>query len=175
MAHPEQQAFFSRVKAKFPDKFRRVTIYDMGSLDVNGSLKDMFEDSNYTGIDIHPGKNVDIISKVHEFTNPNLADTIVSGEMLEHDRHWVSSLNRMFQLLKPGGLMVISAAGPARAEHGTRRSGNNEQNMWGTDPDYYRNISFEMIHTWLADIYPIAEFHFEYGRNQEDSYFYLVK
>ena len=39
--------------------------------------------------------------------------------MLEHDEYLPLSLAKMFELLKPGGLLIITAAGFGRAEHGT--------------------------------------------------------
>ena len=146
MAHREQRQFFERVKHMHPWSFKDVHVLDCGSLDVNGSLRDLFEGGSYTGIDIVPGRNVDIVSPVHEFglmlSKPadELFDTIVSGEMLEHDPHWRESLKRMYELLKPHGLLAISCAGPGRPEHGTRRSGTGVWTNPAT-PDYYLNIS----------------------------------
>jgi len=37
---------------------------DVGSFDVNGSLKDLFDD--YTGIDMREGPNVDIVANSHK-------------------------------------------------------------------------------------------------------------
>jgi len=171
MAHKAQHDFFIKIKEKFPNNFKNVVVYDFGSRDINGSLKDMFENSSYTGIDIHAGKNVDIVCKAHEFKG-QLADTVVSGSMLEHDLFWDYSLLNMFRNLKDGGLMVVSAAGPGFQEHGTRKSGNEE---WGSDPDYYKNITFPMLVKVFDYIGDVKEFYFEYGNQGYDTYFYLIK
>ena len=172
MAHPEQRQFFERVKHMHPWSFKDVHVLDCGSLDVNGSLRDLFEGGSYTGIDIVAGRNVDIAVPVHEFGSPNSPgfigdtvkfDTIVSGEMLEHDPHWRESLKRMYELLKPRGLLAISCAGPGRPEHGTRRSGTG---VW-TDPatpDYYLNISQE-------DIAEVFQFKLHTGVHQGEALF----
>lgn len=144
MAHREQRQFFERVKHMHPWSFQDGRVLDCGSLNVNGSLRDLFTGGTYLGIDIVPGKNVDYISSVHKFSSADGPfDTIVSGEMLEHDSHWRESLLRMYELLKPHGLLAISCAGPGRPEHGTRRTGA----VWTdpAEPDYYRNISQEDI------------------------------
>ena len=172
MAHPEQHNFFLKVREKFPNKFKNVNVLDFGSLDVNGSLKDLFEDSKYIGIDIHEGKNVDVISKAHEFKIDTLADTVVSGEMLEHDEYWMESLLNMYNCLKEGGLMVVSAAGDNRLEHGTGNAGDPW--IWGTSPNYYKNITFQMICEFCQKI-SVSEFYFEYGVGKFDVYFYLIK
>lgn len=150
MAHPEQRAFFEFVRHLHPWAFHNVRALDCGSLDVNGSLRDLFTGGTYIGIDVVPGRNVLIVLPVHEFgpRDPKWAadfifDTVVSAEMLEHDPHWRASLLRMYELLKPGGLLVISCAAPGRPEHGTRRTGE----VWTdpANPDYYRNVSADDI------------------------------
>lgn len=184
MSHPAQRQFFEQLKAKYPNFFDRVTVLDCGSLDVNGSLKDFFTNSNYTGIDIHPGPGVDIVCKVHEWVNSTRYDVIVSGEMLEHDEHWDKSLQRMYEMTRPGGLLAISAAGEGRAEHGTAQTdGMNgyagTDGLWGTSPDYYRNITEEMfidalgIHRLLVP--PFSVWDIEENSVDHDIYFWGLK
>ena len=171
MAHPEQQRFFERIKAKYPDKFKGVSVADFGSMDLNGSLKDIFVDSTYVGVDIRPGKNVDVISKAHEYHSEPL-DTVVSGEMLEHDEHWMASLFNMYHLLKDNGLMAISTAGWARWEHGTAKTDGE----MGTSPDYYKDFTEDDFKRFIAKLpKPPKEFGIEHDRNGQDIFFYCVK
>lgn len=174
MAHREQQEFFDRIKTRYPDKFKGVSVIDFGSLDVNGSLRHLFVNSLYIGVDIVAGKNVDMISEAHKFTRDPV-DVIVSGEMLEHDEHWLESLCNMYRLLKSGGLMAVSAAGPKRAEHGTKRTGA----QWGTAPDYYENITDGKLRRFMQGLpnqpYPFQEWSIEIGTEMRDAYFHGVK
>lgn len=172
MAHKEQRDYFRRVKKSYPQFFEGVRVLDCGSLDVNGSIKEFFTDCEYVGIDIVDGKNVDHVSKTHEYKDKPF-DVVVSGEMLEHDEHWKKSLRNMYDLLKDGGLMAISAAGKGRPEHGTRRTGRGD--IWGTNPDYYRNILEEDF----EDVFDLdKEFAFwetEYCNSHKDVYFHGIK
>lgn len=136
MAHPEQQEFFRNIRARFPDEFKGVKVIDCGSLDVNGSLRSLFDSVEYIGVDIAAGRGVDIVSKIHELSFKEVFDVVVSGEMLEHDEYWRDSLRKMYDMCKSGGLIIISAAGEGRPEHGTTRTGAH----WGTSHDYYKNI-----------------------------------
>ncbi len=157
MAHPEQRQFFERVKHMHPWSFKDVNVLDCGSLNVNGTLRDLFTGGTYTGVDVVAGPGVDVVGKVHEFGIKHFSehdpaeckilvtpdfDTIVSAEMLEHDPYWRESLQRMYALLKPHGLLAISCAGPGRPEHGTPRT-TGPQAVWTdpANPDYYLNIS----------------------------------
>ena len=86
MAHTEQRNFCKSVKAKYPDFFKNKKVLDIGSLDINGSNRDLFENCDYIGLDVGEGKNVDIISIGHLFNGPdNHFDTIISTEVFEHD------------------------------------------------------------------------------------------
>jgi len=170
VAHPSQKDFFNNVKAKYPSNFTSVSVLDCGSLDINGSLKDLFSNSTYTGVDIVAGKNVDVVSKISDLSFNMQFDTLVSGEMLEHDETWRESLLTMYNLVKHGGLIAISCAGKDRPEHGTKKSDGNE---WGTG-DYYQNL--EPSH--LKTIYQDKMFktsHYEVNIPQHDTYFYGIK
>lgn len=167
MAHPEQRDFFEIVKARFPKNFRNIRVIDCGSLDVCGSAKDLFDGCEYLGVDIAPGPNVDRVGLIHQLTFSEEFDTVISGEMLEHDEHWQASMRKMYDMLKPGGLLALTAAGPTRPEHGTHRTGEK----WGTSPDYYRNI-------WPQDFLKVFDLDREFsawavsGRGTEDTYFW---
>lgn len=152
MAHRQQRKFFANLRKRFPGAFHQVRVVDCGSLDVNGSLKDLFTESEYIGVDIRPGKNVDLVSVVHQLPlEDGTFDTVVSAEMLEHDEHWRASLRRMTALLKPGGLLAISAAGAGRAVHGTEAVPDVDQMIYGTSPTYYRNLTPADLHEAFDD------------------------
>ena len=91
-----------------------IVILDLGSLDVNGSYKEIFDQPDwcYRGIDMAPGKNVDIVLQ-----NPyhwkeiasNSADVIISGQAFEHIEFFWISMIEIARVLKPGGLCCIIA------------------------------------------------------------------
>lgn len=169
MAHPAQRQFFERVKAKFPQSFTGVKVIDCGSLDVNGSLKSMFHDSSYLGVDIVRGQNVDLVRLVKDLSFNESFDTVVSGEMLEHSEFYQEDFRKMYQMLKHGGLLAISAAGKGRPEHGTRRTGD----LWGTNPDYYKNIEKEDVER-VFDL-PNEFTEYEILEENNDFYFWGIK
>ena len=179
MAHAAQRLFFATVKARYPDSFRRVRVLDCGSLNVNGTLRDFFEESDYLGVDIRAGRDVDLVSHIHALPDDlGPFDTVVSSEMLEHDGYWRHSLLRMYQVLKPGGLLVLSMAGEGRPEHGTRREQDrlSPDGLWGTAPDYYRNLKAEDLLELFRDFgieFDVALY--ETNPAAHDLYFYGVK
>jgi SAM-dependent methyltransferase len=168
MAHLEQQIFVERVKQKYPEYFTGVKVLDCGSLDINGNNRIHFHISDYLGIDLHQGRNVDRVCRVHEFKGGNF-DVVISTEMLEHDKFWKESLAAMYSLLRDDGLLVITAATTGREEHGTYR------HHWDASPgtlDYYENITKEMLESVLArDMF--SDYCIEIRKT--DIYFYGIK
>jgi len=89
----------------------RPTVLDVGSYDVNGTYRPLVEGLGwqYTGLDLQPGPNVDIVA-----SNPDrypiadgAYDVVISGSTMEHVARpwrWVPELVR---ILRPGGLLCI--------------------------------------------------------------------
>jgi hypothetical protein len=130
MAHQEQINFCKSVKEFMTDFFKGVSVLDIGSLDINGNNRYLFENYDYTGIDIGEGKNVDIVCKGHEF-KPN------GG----HQFDVVISIDN---LLKSGGLFLFTCATTGRPEHGTKRTSPSDSPFTSKAEDwedYYMNLT----------------------------------
>ena len=63
MAHEAQRQFLMQLKEQNQDRFKKPTVLDCGSLDINGNTRFLFDDPEYTGIDIGPGPNVDVVAE----------------------------------------------------------------------------------------------------------------
>lgn len=96
-------------------------ILDLGSQDVNGTYKAIFDDPlwNYQGMDMASGKNVDIVLSTpyhwKEVASSSV-DVLISGQAVEHiEFFWITFLE-IARVLKPGGLCCIIAPS-AGVEH----------------------------------------------------------
>jgi SAM-dependent methyltransferase len=177
MSHPEQQDFFKMVKAEFPEHFHFCDVLDVGSLDINGSNRDLFEECSYVGCDIMPGANVSDISKCGNLKYPSEQFyTIISGECFEHDMYFEESIKNIVRMLAIGGLFVMTCAGRNRPEHGTRRTETASSPLTAQIPewqDFYQNRTEE-------DFLKIPEFKkmsgfFHEARDGQDLYYCGVK
>ncbi len=137
MSHPDQVAYCQLTKARFPLSFKNKDVLDVWSLDINGNNRYLFDDCTYTGIDLWEGKNVDIVCSAHEFHPGKQYDTIISTEMLEHNKDWKDSLWNMYKLLVSGWLMIITCAWEWRPEHWTTRTSPADAPFTNS---YYMNI-----------------------------------
>lgn len=176
MAHPEQQHFCLSVKKRYPRFFKHVNVLDIGSLDINGNNRYLFEDYKYIGVDMGEGKNVDVVSKCHLYDSPISFDVVISTECFEHDPHWRETIANCTRLLAEGGLFIFSCATTGRQEHGTKRTTPQDaplsHDMFG---DYYMNLTNEDILSIenFADLWDISEF--SNNKNTKDLYFFGIK
>ena len=140
MAHKEQQYFLDSLRTLFPNSFRDVKVLDIGSLNINGSIRQHFENSEILGVDVGEGPGVDLVCPGQELDHPDgYYDTVCSCECFEHNPYWVETFRNMIRMTRSGGLVVITCATDGRPEHGTRRSKPEDAPLitW----DYYRNLN----------------------------------
>lgn len=179
MAHLQQKNFCEKVKRSLPQYFSGVNVLDVGSLDINGNNRYLFSDYNYTGIDIAPGRNVDAVSKGHEWNAPDESyDVIISSECFEHDMYYPQTLSNIVRMLKPSGLFLFTCATTGRPEHGTRRTSQQDSPFTASLDDwcdYYKNLTEKDIREVL-DIEKIFSSHyFEIEPFICDLYFFGIK
>lgn len=90
----------------------RGVVVDVGSQDVNGTYRNIFGTAwDYRGVDISPGKNVDIVM-VDEYSIPlpnRCADLVISGQTLEHVRNPFKLVSEMARILKIGSHLFMIA------------------------------------------------------------------
>jgi SAM-dependent methyltransferase len=177
--HPEARDFTLDVKSKFPNFFRGKRVLDVGSGDINGNNRFLFEGCEYHGNDVFPAPNVTIVSKTSELEfAPETFDTIISTECFEHDPEYKESFRKIVEMLKPGGMFIFTCASTGRAEHGTRRT--TPHDSYGTIgdivgwQDYYKNLKFEDLCESI-DINVFDKFQHIYNPNPCDLYFWGIK
>lgn len=143
MAHPQQLQFIKTVSSNLTESYKNISILEIGSYDVNGSVRNFFPDSNYVGVDLTEGPGVDLVCSGDEVSHPdNTYDICISCECFEHNPNWVSTFRNMYRMTKNGGLVIMTCATTGRAEHGTTRT--EPKHSPGTQSinwDYYKNLT----------------------------------
>lgn len=143
MAHPAQNEFIGRIRDIFPGHFRSSRVLEIGSLDINGTIRGLFTDCDYTGIDVGPGPGVDIVCEGQSYDAPAESfDVVISCETMEHNPYWAETFANMVRLASPAGLILMTCATVGRKEHGTTRTTPADSPLtvakgW----DYYRNLT----------------------------------
>ena len=169
--HAEQREFCERVKNRFPEKFINQDVLEIGSQNINGSIRELFRDGKYLGLDLGPGQDVDLVCHGKDYYRDVPFDVIISCESLEHDAFYAETVINAVRLLKSGGLLLLTMASYGRPEHGT-----NDSAPFASPHtlNYYRNICLQDLANlceWEKHFFPFA---FEYG-GMCDLYFYGIK
>jgi len=147
MAHPQQQRFVARAAALHPIDG---PLLEIGSLDVNGTVRAVFpRASPYVGIDLAPGRAVDVVASGHDFGRGACFATVVTTECLEHDPGWRDTLANIERVLQPGGVLLLTCATTGRHEHGTTRT---SPAMSPSTNDHYRNLTVEDVVSALPNL-----------------------
>lgn len=112
-----------------------ITIVEIGSRDINGSVRPLFPAATYIGLDLHPGPSVDVVCDAMTWTPETPAELVLCLEVLEHTPHWMALLSRAYEWLRPDGRIVVTCAGHGREQHSAIDGGRLRPG------EYYRNLS----------------------------------
>jgi SAM-dependent methyltransferase len=178
--HPEANHFVNFVKNILSDYFTNKIVLDVGSGDINGNNKYLFNNCHYNGNDVIEAPNVTIVSKTKDlpFEN-NTFDTIISTECFEHDPTYTESFLKIYDMLKPNGLFCFTCAGFGRQEHGTRRT--TPKDSYGTIgnyedmQDYYKNLTIRDVNEVLDLDNNFFIWDSYYNSHSNDLYFLGIK
>jgi SAM-dependent methyltransferase len=121
-------------------------VVEFGSLDVNGSIRDLFRGTDYTGIDLLAGPGVDEVCDAAEYEHPVAVDLVLCCETLEHSPYAGKIVANAARLLRPGGWLILTTAGPRRLPHSA--DGGDKGPHEG---EWYANISGYQLDDWLRE------------------------
>ena len=170
MSHQAQLDFVAIVRAMYPDYFVRKQVLEIGSLNINGSIRQFFEQCVYVGVDLGEGRDVDVVARGEDLTYADGSfDVVASCECFEHNPEWVATLNNMIRMSK--GLVFFSCATTGRPEHGTPRTSPQDAPFCG---EYYRNLTEEDVRNAI-DLSVFEDYQFLTNDKAFDLYFWGVK
>lgn len=139
-------AAYAYIKAHAPTAARCLEI---GALDVNSteqglSLRTLFPDADYYGIDTQDGPGVDQVVAAADYNGKGRFDLVISTEAMEHCADPESIIACAWRALAPGGVFLLTAAAPGRQPHNCDGTG------WD-GVEHYANIEPEQLRAWLAE------------------------
>ena len=184
MAHPEQQEFVESVKQTRPEFFKGKKVLEVGSLNINGSIRPLFEKCEYLGVDVGEGEGVDLVCQGQELDHPDETyDVAASTECFEHNPYWAETFANMVRMTKKEGLVFFTCATDGRHTHGTRSShrecspltvqlGEGEQKEYD---NYYMNLNEEHFKEKFNFEELFSSHEFGVNRTSCDLYFWGIK
>lgn len=111
-------------KHLLPEDVRDARILEVGSLDVNGSVRPIIERDaprEYIGVDIAAGPGVNIVCDAQGLVDRFGAgsfDIVISTELLEHVRDWREAVHQMKMVCKDGGIILVTTRSRGFPYHG---------------------------------------------------------
>lgn len=118
-------------------------VVEVGSLDINGGVRGLWQAETYVGVDVVPGPGVDVVADGATYQAPGPVDVAVCCEVLEHTPHGAAIVANLARQLTPGGWLVLTAAGPDRAPHSAVDGGPLRPGEW------YRNVTTAELWAYL--------------------------
>lgn len=137
--HPEVRQYVARYATS-----ETLTVVEIGSRNINGSIRDLFPNASWHGLDLVDGLAVDEVADGATWQAPEPVDLVITCEALEHAPNWRDIITNSATMLRPGGRLVVTAAGPRRGPHSGIDGGALH------DGEYYGNVDPDDLFDALA-------------------------
>jgi hypothetical protein len=102
---PEVRAWVEGIVAEYRPQG---PMLEVGAYNVNGTIRDLFPQEGYVGLDKSPGPDVDTVADICTLKSVKKYATIVCCETLEHITEPWTAIERMYAALEPGGLVILT-------------------------------------------------------------------
>ena len=148
--HQESHQIVNSFEASYVCGKGYETILDVGSKDVNGTYADIFSNYEYTGVDVEPGNNVDIIAEPYRLSRSidKLYDVAICGNVIEHVARLETFFIDLAHCIKHGGLLCVVTPTDIH-EH------RHPLDCWRILPDGLRHLldvsSFDVLKVEVTD------------------------
>lgn len=139
--HAEAYAFVKQFSTD-----AKLNVIEIGSRNINGTVRGLFPNTRWIGLDLHDGPAVDVVCDMLDYTPVNQADIVICCEVLEHAIRWPDMVKRAAEWVKPGGAMIITCAGPGRAPH------SHIDGCQLRPQEYYGNVTTQDLKTILEAV-----------------------
>ncbi len=120
------------------------SVLELGGRNVNGTPRPLFPGAQYVSVDIVDGPGVDIVCDATTYRPDERFDAVVCCEVLEHAEDADGFVATAWGALKPGGLLIFTAACPPRAPHSAVDGGPLRAG------EFYRNVDPALMASWLV-------------------------
>jgi 2-polyprenyl-3-methyl-5-hydroxy-6-metoxy-1,4-benzoquinol methylase len=145
--------WFKQLAKEDPDQFHNKTILEVGSKNVNGSVRPLLQNlaASYIGVDMSEGDSVDLVvsaEKIVEKFGENVFDVLVTTEMVEHVYDWQVVISNLKRVLKPNGIIYLTTRSIGFPYHAF------PYDFWRYNPEDLRVIFGDFI---IEELYYDAE------------------
>lgn len=108
-------------------------IVEIGSRNINGTVRDLFPGAEYVGVDIEDGKGVDVVADAKDWAPPYAPDVVLCLEVFEHTPLWEDIIDAVAGYIN--GVLIVTCAAQGRKPHSAVDGGELR------DGEFYRNLT----------------------------------
>ena len=174
MAHPEQLSFINRTLDRFPQFKSTDRLLEIGSQNINGTVRDLLRSKRYIGVDLSEAPGVDYVCQGELIELPDgWADVVISTECLEHTESWKQILGNSIRICTRGGIVIFTFAGLFRPAHGTIDSKDPDSSP--LTQQHYANIDMNTFMDAVELSVYFDRYCFEANSSPGDSYFWGIR
>lgn len=106
-----EKCYKKYIFGNFLDNKEEISVLDVGSIDINGSFRQIFKHDKikYIGVDLEDGNGVDIVLEdpyKYPFQSCSM-DVVISGQTFEHCEFFWKSFEEMCRVLKLDGYLCL--------------------------------------------------------------------
>lgn len=123
-----------------------VDVLDVGGRDINGTPRGVFAAKTWTTVDLIDAADVDLVGDICTMGLVDVADVVLCLEVLEHTEAWRDVLAACVAACRPGGRVIVTAAGPGRTPHSALDGAALR------DDEFYENIDPAELGEVLAEL-----------------------
>lgn len=113
----------------------QIRVIEIGSRNINGTVRDLFPRAQWVGLDLSDGFCVDLVCDAAKYQPMIPVDLVVCCEVLEHAADWRDLIEAGVSWLVPGGRLIVTCAGPTRKAHSAVDGGQLQPG------EHYENIT----------------------------------
>lgn len=145
--HLNNRRWLEHLKKTYPKNFSKCSVLEIGSQNVNGSIREYFDDCDYVGVDRVAGDGVDIVCQATETKFSKTFDTLAIFSVFEHDLTWRETLKHNLQFLKKGGMCFVCFGAEGNKPH---------MEIWHEVPhkeflDYCKELGLEILDAFFEE------------------------
>ena len=145
--HTEAYNYVKDTLRNMPPRHR---VIEFGGRFINGSIRGLFDGTEYVSVDLYEGQGVDVVGDAEFFYSDGPVDTVICCEVLEHAPNWRELVQHAYELLSSdgNGYFIMTCATHPRPPH----SSMDGYPLDGAPTEYYGNVDPEELGNVLARV-----------------------